>query len=227
MTWKVPLRGIFLLAGTTAILAALACLCIPRRIKTPGPRLVFRRKYGLYYALCFLEGWRKQIFLAFAAFLLVRLHGVEPRHMLVLWMIANVIGWFTAPVVGHLIDRIGERRILTFYFASLIWVFAGYALITNIYVLYGLFILDSSFFVFNTALTTYVNRIAPPSDHTPTLSMGVAMNHVAAVLMPFMGGIVWDLVGYQWTFMMGAVAAAAAIVVTRRIPAHEAHRTDG
>ena len=220
MTWKVPLRGIFLLAGGAAMLAAVACLGIPRRIKTPGACLVFQRKYGLYYALCFLEGWRKQIFIAFAAYLLVRRHGVRPRDMLLLWMVVNVISWIASPRVGRLIDRIGERRILTFYFTSLIWVFVGYAFVPNVYVLYGLFILDSSFFVFNTALTTYVSRIAPPAEHTATLSMGVAMNHVAAVTMPFVGGLVWDRLGYRWTFLMGAVAAALAIAVARRVPAH-------
>jgi MFS family permease len=215
-----PLRGVYLLAGAAALLAALACAGIPRQIKTPGPRLVFRRAYGLYYALCFLEGWRKQIFLAFAGFLLVRQHHARPRDMLALWMAVNVIGWVTAPRVGRLIDRLGERKILTFYFSSLIWVFAGYALISNVYVLYALFILDSSFFVFNTALTTYVNRIAPPAEHTATLSMGVAMNHVASVTMPFVGGIIWDRLGYQWTFLVGALAAALAIIAARRIPAH-------
>jgi MFS family permease len=214
----VPLRYLFLLAGAAALLAAGACLFIPRSLKTPGPRLVFRRRYGLYYALCLLEGWRKQIFLAFAAFLLVRDHGVTPRHMLILWMIVNALGWVLAPRAGRLIDRVGERRILTFYFSSLIWVFIGYAFVPNLYALYALFILDSSFFVFNTALTTYVNRIAPPQEHTATLSMGVAMNHVAAVTMPFVGGLLWTHLGYQWTFLIGALAAAAAIAVTLRIP---------
>ena len=220
MTWSVPLRYVFLLAGSAALLAAAACLGIPRKIKTPGPRLVFRRRYGLYYALCLLEGWRKQIFIAFAAFLLVQRHGVRPRDMLVLWMIVNAISWMAAPRVGRLIDRVGERRILTFYFSCLIWVFVGYAFVPNRYVLYGLFIMDSAFFVFNTALTTYVNRIAPPEEHTATLSMGVAMNHVAAVTMPFVGGLVWAHLGYRWTFLIGAVAAAVAIVVARRLPAH-------
>ena len=222
MSLHMPLRGVYLLAGAAALLAAVACLGIPRQIKTPGQRLVFRRAYGLYYLLCFLEGWRKQIFLAFAGFLLVRKHGARPRDMLTLWMIVNVIGWLTAPRVGRLIDRIGERRILTFYFTSLIWVFAGYAFVSNVYVLYGLFILDSSFFVFNTALTTYVNRLAPPAEHTATLSVGVAMNHVAAVTMPFVGGIIWDRFGYQWTFLVGALAAALAIIAARRIPVHDA-----
>jgi MFS family permease len=40
--------------------------------------------------------------------------------------------------VGRLIDRVGERRVLVAYFASLIAVFLGYALVGNLYVLYAL-----------------------------------------------------------------------------------------
>jgi len=226
--WQwVPLRAVFLLAGAAAVLAGAACFFIPRQIKTPGQRLVFRRRYGLYYLLCFLEGWRKQIFIAFAAFLLVSRHGVAPGTMLLLWMVVNVIGWIAAPRVGRLIDRVGERRILIFYFASLIWVFVGYAFVSNLYALFALFILDSSFFVFNTALTTYVSRMAPPEEHTATLSMGVAMNHVAAVSMPFVGGILWARLGYRWTFMVGAIAAACAIAAAWRVPPRDPARGKG
>ena len=68
------------------------------------------------------------------------------------------------------------------------------------------------------SLTTYVSRIAPQNELTPTLSMGVAMNHVAAVAMPLLGGIIWGRFGYQWTFLMGAAAALISVGVTMRVP---------
>jgi len=217
----VPIRPLYLLAGAAAVLAAAACLGIPRDIKTPGPRLVFRRKYGLFYLLSFLEGWRKQIFMCFAAYLLVRRYHTPVRTMLGLWILVQAIGFLSAPRVGRLIDRLGERRVLVFYFACLTAFFIGYATIPNRWVLYGLFVIDSAFFVFATALTTYVNRIAPQSEHTPTLSVGVAMNHLAAVTMPLAGGILWKYLGYQWPFMIGAAAAALSILAALRVPAKE------
>lgn len=216
----VRIRPLYLLAGAAAVLAAAACLGIPRHIKTPGPRIVFRRRYGLYYLLSFLEGWRKQIFFCFAGFLLVRRYGTRLETMLLLWGAVQVIGYFSAPRVGRLIDRIGERRILVFYFICLTGFFVGYAVIPNRYVLYVLFVIDSAFFVFAMALTTYVGRIAPPGEYTPTLSMGVTMNHVAAVTMPLVGGLLWKYVGYQWAFLIGAAAAAASAVVATRVPPH-------
>lgn len=218
--WGVAIRPLYLLAGAAGLLAAAALFGIPRDIRTPGPRLVFRRKYGLYYLLSFLEGWRKQIFVCFAGFLLVRVHGARVHTMLVLRIVVTAIGYLASPRVGRLIDRIGERRILVFYYACLTCFFAGYALIPNRWVLYVLFVVDSAFFVFIAALTTYVNRIAPPGEHTATLSMGVAMNHVAAVTMPLVGGLLWHHLGYEWTFLIGSAAAALSILAALRVPKH-------
>ena len=221
LSWLgVGIRGLYLPAAAAGLLAAAACLGVPRGLKTPGPRLVLRRRYGLYYLLCLLEGWRKQISVAFAGYYLVHNHGTPLSVMLGLFIAIQVVGWLASPPVGRLIDRIGERRILVFYFACLTVCFVGYAVVPNPYVLYGLFVLDSAFFVLGMAMTTYVNRIAPPSDRTPTLSMGVAFNHVAAVTMPLVGGLLWKTFGYQCTFLAGAAAAALSILAALRVNRH-------
>jgi len=214
----VPIRPLYLVAGAAALLAAGACLGIPRKIKTPGPRLVFRRRYGLFYLLSFLEGWRKQIFLCFAAFLLVRVYATPLPTMLLLWIAVQAIGWVVSPHVGRLIDRVGERRVLVGYFACLTLFFAGYALLPFRGALFVLFVVDSAFFVFAMALTTFVSRIAPPGEHTATLSMGVAMNHVAAVTMPLVGGLLWQYADYRLVFAMGAAVAAASVLAALRVP---------
>ena len=214
----VPIRPLFVVAGAAAVLAAASCLGIPRQIKTPGPRLVLRRKYWLYYLLSFLEGWRKQIFVAFAGFLLVQVYGAPLTTMLLLSLGFHVVGWVASPLVGRLIDRVGERRVLVFYYTCLTVFFLGYAYVRNIYGLYALYVIDSSFFVLAIALTTYVSRIAPPAEHTPTLSMGVAFNHVAAVAMPLVGGLLWKYAGYQYVFVIGAAAAAASVPAAMLLP---------
>jgi MFS family permease len=98
-------------------------------------------------------------------------------------------------------------------------VFIGYAFIPNVYVLYGLFIADGAIWVLAMALTTYVGRIAPKAEHTQTLSMGVAMNHVAAVSMPLVGGLMWAY-DYRLTFLVGVVAAVVSVPVAFRVPKH-------
>ncbi len=215
---NVGMRPMYTLAGIAAVVGGAACLRIPRGIRTDGPRLVLRRRYGLYYILCFLEGWRKQIFVCFAGFLLVKEYGTPLDTMLVLWIVTRVVGCAAAPAAGRLIDRVGEKKVLVFYFTSLMFFFTGYAFIKNRLALYGLFVVDNTFFVFGAALRTYVNRIAPAAERTPTLSMGVAINHVAAVTMPLVGGFLWRALGYQWAFMTGALAAGLSVGFALLVP---------
>ncbi|HUJ75892.1 MAG TPA: MFS transporter [bacterium] len=214
----VHIRMLYIVAGASALLGAGACLGITRRLKTEGPSFVFRRKYVRYYVLNFLEGWRKQIAIAFGGFMLVKLHGAGLLEILVLSAIFQAIGYFLSPRVGRLIDRVGERKVLVFYYSVVTILFLGYAFLQGKYVLYAVYILDNATFVFNTGLTTYVNKIAPKSEHRPTLSMGVAANHVASVTMPFVGGILWATLGYRWAFLIGIPAAAASISIVMGMP---------
>ena len=99
----------FLLAGTAALLGAFACARIPRNINAPGERLIFRKKYGLFYLLQFLEGWRKQIFIAFAGYMLVKQFNTPVPVMLLLALATQMIGWYVSPLTGKVIDRLGEK----------------------------------------------------------------------------------------------------------------------
>lgn len=230
----IEMRPIYLVAGLVAVLGAIACLGVPRKSRLPGPRLIIRKRYSLYYLLCLLEGWRKQIFVCFAAFMLVTMYGTSLRTMLILWGLIQVIAYFISPSVGRLIDRLGERKVLTAYYLVMCVVFAGYAyipgwettspsllwIVQNKYILlYVLFVADSVFFSLAMALTTYVNRIAPQEEHTSTLSMGVAMNHVSAVTMPLVGGLLWTNFGPKYTFLAGSVAVLGSIVASLFLPA--------
>ena len=222
-----PLRPMYLAAGAAAVLGALFCIGIPRDIKAPGLPLVFRRKYWLYYLLCFLEGWRKQIFLAFAGYLLVRVYHMPVHVMLLLWTAIQVLCWLSAGRVGRLIDRLGERKILMLYYAAVTAVFCGYAMVKNVGVLAGLFVIDNTFSLLAMSLTTYVRRMAPVTEHTATLSMGVAFNHVGAVMMPLLGGWLWMTYGYQAAFQAGAVAAVGSIFVAMMLPRRDRDQGTG
>jgi len=219
LDWQgVAMRPMYLVAAAVGILGALACLRIPRDISTDKPRFVFRRQYWRYYLLCFLEGWRKQIFICFAAYLLVEKFRVELGIMLLLRIIVRGLGTITSPRVGKLIDRVGERPILFIYYSFLTVFFLGYAMVDDLYVLSALFIVDNAFFVFGMAINTYVNKLVRPEERTATLSMGVAMNHLAAVSMPLVGGFLWMTLGYEWAFVTGAVAGVFSLVAVSFLP---------
>ena len=180
----VKIRPLYLVGGGAALLASLACLGIPRVIRTPKQKLVYRRRYLTYYLLNFLEGWRKQITNAFAGFLLVRVHGASLPEMIALWTAIQAIGYVASPRVGRLIDRVGERRVLFFYYGMVTVMVLCYAFVRSKYLLYAVFVIDSATFALAMAITSYVGRLAPPAERTQTLSMGVAANHVASVAMP-------------------------------------------
>jgi len=219
--FHVPIRPIYVIAGVVGLVGAFACLAIPRDIKAPGPRFVFRRKYSLYYLLCFLEGSRKQIFLAFAGFLIVKEYGTTLTEMILLMAVVQALNWIVSPPIGRLIDRLGERAVLMFYSGIMVIFFTGYAFISSRFMLWGLFIADNVLFSLGMALTTYVRRIAPVSEHTPTLSMGVAMNHIAAVLVPLGGAFLWKYTGFRSAFLAGALVATVGLLAASRLPKHQ------
>ena len=91
----VQIRPLYLVAGAAALLAAPACLGIPRAIKTPGAA-AWCSGAGTCTLLrrCnFLEGWRKQIALAFAGFLLVKRARRAAPEMIVLSAGIQAVGY--------------------------------------------------------------------------------------------------------------------------------------
>jgi len=62
----------------------------------------------------------------------------------------------------------------------LIFLFAGYALIHNLPILGVLYCVDNAFFAFGLGISSYLGRMAPRADVTPTLAMGSTFNHIAA-----------------------------------------------
>ncbi|MGD8244574.1 MAG: MFS transporter [Anaerolineae bacterium] len=187
----------------------------------PGPlgragRTPMRRRYWLYYALEFLMGSRRHIFTTFAVFLLVREYNVPAQTITVLYLVNNLVGAFLYRQFGGIIARFGEKRTLTVNFLLLILVFLGYAYIPVLPVLYGLFLADQMLFGLRIALQSYFQKIAVhPREITPNLSLGQTINHIAAVIIPLVGGIVWEAVGSQYTFLVGVGIVCTSLVVVQ------------
>ncbi|MBT4099415.1 MAG: MFS transporter [Gemmatimonadetes bacterium] len=211
-------EGMFVLAGVVTVIGG-ACLLAVRNevVDADEERFVFRRRYGLYYALNFLQGCRKQMFITFAIFALVKVHGMPVETTMILVFVNQVLITLTAPLLGRLVDRLGERVMLSASYVGLIFVFAGYALIDHRPTLYVLYCIDNLIFFGSIALTTYVHRITDSTDLKPTLSMGVTMNHLAAVAAPLIGGLAWHYFGHRVIFLSGSALAAVSLIVTQWI----------
>jgi MFS family permease len=179
--------------------------------------LVFRKRYWLYYALTFLAGARRQIFMVFAGFLLVQKFGFPLDKMVLLFLVNAGITIWVAPKLGILIGIIGERKALTLEYVALVIIFLGYAVVDNVNIALALYILDNVFFSISFAISTYFQKIADPADIASTAGISFTINHIAAVLLPALLGLIW-MENHGVVFLIGACIAGASLILVRAIP---------
>lgn len=218
------LRGLFFVVLITAVIGAVLIRKFPmsandRAAAAAAPRIVWRSEYYLYYALSFLDGSRQQIYFAFAPFVLVEEFGVDARTMTLLLIISALINWRTGPPIGRLVDRIGEKRFLTIAYVAHFFVFLGFALSKNVYLLYVFYLGYQFLFLFSVGTTTYLKKIARREDIAPSLAMGVSLAHLTAVIVPVIGAALWSRLGYQFPFLFGTVFVVISLILTQRINA--------
>ncbi len=217
---KEPYDIYFGIGGVAIIISGLLCSQLSTHAESgPRQRIVFRKEYGLFYILTFLEGCRRQIFSIFASFALILVYHVPVENMLILQFVNSILIAFTAPAIGKLVDRIGEKGPLTFYSIGLILVFLGYSSVHNVYALYALFLLDNVLFSFGVGFTVYLHRIVRKGEIGPCLAMGTTMNHIAAVTVPIGGAMLWKSSGnYQVPFWVGVGIACISWFAMRFLP---------
>jgi len=210
-------RRLFIIAGLVTLAGGLAIWRRERREEgRERQRIVFRRRYWLYYALTFLMGSRRHIFTTFAIFLLVKKHGLPAQHTALLLLVNNLLGMFVFRYLGELVGRFGERWTLTGNFLLLIGIFLGYAYLDSLIVLAAFFVFDHLLFGFNLALQSYFKKIAVSAEEvTSNLSMAQTINHVAAIFVPLLGGLIWEMYGSEVTFLCGAGIVAVSLILTQ------------
>lgn len=190
---------------------------LKKHLDRPKVAWSFDKKLSLYYWMSLLQGARKQVFITFAVYVLVKEYA-QPMSTIALLMVINTfVTMLAQPVIGRLIDRLGERSALIISFGSLIPVFLGYAYSPNVYVLYALYIVDNALYPLSNALHTYVKREHPGVDLKTTYAMGVTMNHAAAVIVPLVGGLIWAKYGYRLPFLFGALLSLVAVFVAMKL----------
>lgn len=228
-TWQVldlSYNSVYMIAGgVTAALAVLAHFAFPQ-FESPNPqlkRMVLRRRYWLYYALQFMAGARRQIFMVFAGFMMVQKFGFDVHQITTLYVINLMANMLVAPVMGRVVARFGERKALMIEYTGLIGVFMAYGGIYwfgwGVMVAAALYVLDHFFFALALALKTYFQKIAAPEDIAPTAAVAFTINHIAAVGLPAALGYVW-IVSPASVFVLAAGMAATSLCLAMLIPRH-------
>ena len=212
-------RQIYLLIGLLIILISVWALMqnpANENVIPQHKKMVFRKKYWLYYLLTFLSGARRQIFVAFAVFLLVKNFEFSVREITALFVINNIINYFLSPIIGKAIIRYGERKVLSVEYFTLIFIFIAYAYVESKLIIGILYIIDHIVFNFAIAIRTYFQKVGDPRDIAPSMAVGFTINHIAAVVIPAVGGILW-MINYRIPFLAAAGMSVISLLAVQFI----------
>ncbi len=224
--WGLTYNTVYMVGGgLTVAIAMFAVLAYPQ-FESPTPQLktfVLRRRYWLYYALQFMSGARRQIFMIFAGFMMVEKFGFEVHELTALYLINLVVNILVAPLLGGIVARYGERKALAFEYSGLVLVFLAYGGVYffgwGLIVAATLYVVDHIFFGLALALKTYFQKIADPRDIAPTAAVAFTINHIAAVGLPVPLGLLW-LASPGAVFLLAAGMAATSLILALLIPRH-------
>ena len=127
-----------------------------------------------------------------------------------------MINFFLYPLIGRGIVRFGERKLLSLEYLSLVAIFVAYATVQSRWLIMVLYVLDQIFFNFSMAIQTYFQKIADPKDIASSISISFAINHIAAVTLPVLGGALW-MIDYRIPFLGGAVFSFISFLAVQKI----------
>ena len=220
MALRLGYEAMFAILGGVAVACGLWALTRdPSSPDVPVQRkkLVFRARYWLFYALTFMSGARRQIFVAFAVYLLVSKFGYTVQQVTMLFVLNNVVNYFVNPLIGRAVNRFGERAVLTIEYSALTVVFLGYAFTESALLAGVLYVADNVVFNFAIGIKTFYQKIADPRDIASGMAVGFTINHIAAVFVPFLGGLAW-MANYRTVFLGAVALSVASLVLAQYIP---------
>ncbi|MEM1315424.1 MAG: MFS transporter [Pseudomonadota bacterium] len=226
-TWKtlgLSYETVYMAAGAATVLIAIFAWIAFPKWEAPTPqsrRMVLRKRYWLYYGLQFLGGARRQIFVVFAAFMMVEKFGFAVHQVTALFLVNYLANMMFAPLIGRAIHRFGERVVLVIEYVGLTGVFAAYAGIYlfdwGLWAAAALYVIDHLLFAMAFAQKTYFQKIADPADHAPTAAVAFTINHIAAVFLPAALGYLW-LVSPPAVFGLATALALGSLTLAFMIP---------
>jgi predicted MFS family arabinose efflux permease len=225
----------FVLTAVGLSLAALFMFMMkPEPAQKPKTFLTLHKEYRLFYIMNILSGSRKQIFITFAPWVIVTIFEQPTQTLATLLTMGGVIGILFQPVLGRAIDRFGEKLILQIEAGMLVVVCLGYGFSkflfpdsTAFLFICVFYLLDQMLMSVNMARSMYMKKIAiKEEDIQPALTAGVTIDHVFSISVALVGGVIWNLFGFQYVFLLGILIAglnflAASRIRSRRLPVED------
>lgn len=139
--------------------------------------------------------------------------GLSPVAVVLAYALYNVLYTLVSYPAGILSDRVGRWKVIAVGWAVYVVVYLGFAFSGEVGIwplmgLYGVYM----------ALTDGVGK-ALVADHAPAARRGTAIGlfYMASALMTLAGsvvaGLLWDHVGREWPFLIGAATALVALLL--------------
>ena len=219
-TFELNLNWVYTIGGGVSLLIAVYCwFAFPKFTADveQSKKIILRKRYWLWYALVFMSGARRQIFVVFAGFLMVQKFGFTAGQMSLMFLANMVATIYLAPKIGRMISRIGERNMLIIEYSGLVAVFVGYAFASEAWMGVALYIVDHIFFAMAIAIKTYFQKIADPADIASSSGVSFTISHIVAIVIPAAFGFLW-LTSPTYVFLAGAAMAAVSLVLAFLVP---------
>jgi len=218
--FNISYQNTYLFFGVLGLICTATIALLFKQFPAPAEqtkKLILRKRYWLFYALTFFSGARRQIFVVFASFLMVEKFGYTVTDISTLFLINYIFNWLFAAKIGKLIGVLGERVVLKVEYIGLILLFIAYGLVENSHIAAGLYVIDHLFFAFAIAIKSYFQKIALPKDIAASAGVSFSINHIAAVIIPALLGMVW-IVNSSWVFYIGAGFASCSLILAGFVP---------
>lgn len=236
-SFTTPVKTVFLLGSASFLIAIAASLMLVRQVG-PQPvtirrfKLLFRKKYRYYYFLTILHGVQKQIAFVFGTWVLVELLRKGADIMSLLLIASSFLGIFFMRWVGHWMDKYGIKRMmyldaLSFIFVYVLYGFVVWGIVSHVLpegswpvmVVYTLFVLDRLSMQIGVVKSIYLRSIAVNDEEiTATLSTGISLDHIVAILAAQLSAAIWVQWGAQWVFFIAAFLSLGNLFVAWRLP---------
>ncbi len=220
-------QAAFIFAGVVLLGGFLSAVRLPvKQHHIDRKRLYFHKKYWRYYVLEMFFGARKQVFLTFAPYVLIVRYGLRTEVMALLYGVFATINIFASPQIGRWIDKFGYRIVIIIDTVILIVLCLLYGFShhifphkTALWVVCGVFVLDSVLFVVAMARAMYVKTISGSQNElTATLSTGISINHLVSIIIAVLGGVLWEMLGVELLFSFAAAFGVGSFVFSLKLP---------
>lgn len=230
------IKWIFVLAGVLFFMSAVALNILFLKAKEQNrvpekPKFVVKKKYKYYYILAVMNGVQKQIVLVYSPWVIIEILGRGADTTAVLLIISSLCGIFFMPFIGRCIDKFGIKKMLYVDALSFIIVYVSFAYIvfnlhngnfstTGIacYITFLVFIFDRMSWQMGIIRTMYLKNIVDDkSDILPTISFGVAVDHVVAITCSYISGMIWVSFGPHIIFILAASLSLINLAVAKLV----------